>query len=41
MRRSKNGPFVGIRAPWDLLDPVPTPEPEREEEKPGTERKPG
>ncbi|WP_436892270.1 hypothetical protein [Nocardiopsis dassonvillei] len=40
MHRSKGGPSIGTRLPWDPLDPVPAPEPEPVEEKPGTERKP-
>ncbi|MFY7066932.1 hypothetical protein ACOQFV_31155 [Nocardiopsis changdeensis] len=39
MHRSKNGPGIGSRG-FDPLDPVPVPEPEPVEEKPGTERKP-
>lgn len=39
VHRSKGTPGVGSRG-FDPLDPVPAPEPEPVEEKPGTERKP-
>ncbi|MFY7065743.1 hypothetical protein ACOQFV_07765 [Nocardiopsis changdeensis] len=42
MYRSRVSPSVGTRDPFDpLSSPAPATEPEREEEKPGTERKPG